>query len=410
MPSLGATDYDYLVISDLTELESMGGDYNPEMKIIGKSIRNDFLVLDKYSNRSGNSKFFHLLLSEMNRLYKIAENIFGKEIFWTQEAVIRYITIIANQINKYKPLISKNLPPLYFEQLIDKITLSACRRTVIKQWKDVLSSGDGMKTFMEVFDDLFTNALTRHKGEFIHKLKKTDILTRAVHESDCDESRFVPWPSSRSQNRWNPPGKAFLYLSYMEKDLPYNEELSLGEYVCILECRTEKGTDCCFCKFEPVNDADIIDLSYNDVSLYSIRKELLDYQDGVVESTKDQLLEEISEGKLNTDEQSIKNRIHQVTGVDDSAKKIIEENTAKQILKIICSSIYEKVDGTEAEKEEAYRSFHILSEYLEKKGLSGIIYPCTRNLSLTQGKNVVLFDRLGAKPIKGTIRHYTFNG
>ena len=90
-----------------------------------------------------------------------------------------------------------------------------------------------------------------------------------------------------------------------------------------------------------MNDADIIDLSYNDVSLYSIRKELLDYQDGVVESTKDQLLEEISEGKLNTDEQSIKNRIHQITGVDDSVKKIIEENTAKQILKIICSSIYE---------------------------------------------------------------------
>ena len=62
---------------------------------------------------------------------------------------------------------------------------------------------------------------------------------------------------------------------------------------------------------------------------------------------------------------------------------------------------------TDVLKEEAYRSFHILSEYLESRGVTGIIYPCTRTNKVV-GKNVVLFNIHDATPIDGSIREIIY--
>ena len=54
--------------------------------------------------------------------------------------------------------------------------------------------------------------------------------------------------------------------------------------------------------------------------------------------------------------------------IDES---IIQESYAKQYLKMVCNCIYKKVDeSSEDKKEKAYKSFHILSEYLENKGVT----------------------------------------
>lgn len=72
--------------------------------------------------------------------------------------------------------------------------------------------------------------------------------------------------------------------------------------------------------------------------------------------------------------------------------------------------IYKKVDENDADgKEKAYKSFQILAKYLEKKGITGIIYPCTRTNRI-KGKNVVLFNIHDAVPIIGSITQYHYNG
>ena len=55
----------------------------------------------------------------------------------------------------------------------------------------------------------------------------------------------------------------------------------------------------------------------------------------------------------------------------------------------------------------AYKSFHILSKYLESKGSTGIIYPCTRTNKI-QGKNLVLFNVKDATPIVDSVRKYYY--
>ena len=76
---------------------------------------------------------------------------------------------------------------------------------------------------------------------------------------------------------------------------------------------------------------------------------------------------------------------------------------AKQYLKMVCNIIYKKVDEKDETGKEKYKSFHILSMYLESKGVTGIIYPCTRTNKVV-GKNLVLFNPADAKPIEESIR------
>ena len=89
-------------------------------------------------------------------------------------------------------------------------------------------------------------------------------------------------------------------------------------------------------------------------------------------------------------------------------RSIIEKAIAKTYLKMVCNTIYKKVDEDDnAGKEKAYKSFHILAGYLESKGITGIIYPCTRTKKII-GKNLVLFNRYDAVPIKDSIREIIY--
>jgi len=87
---------------------------------------------------------------------------------------------------------------------------------------------------------------------------------------------------------------------------------------------------------------------------------------------------------------------------------VLTESIAKQYLKSVCSCIYSKVDDKdEMEKARAYKSFHILAEYLESKGITGILYPSTRTKRM-EGNNIVLFNKEDAAPVHGSIKQYLY--
>lgn len=111
---------------------------------------------------------------------------------------------------------------------------------------------------------------------------------------------------------------------------------------------------------------------------------------------------------MGTTKRSVKRYIKK--NVDETIidRSIIEKAIAKTYLKMVCNTIYKKVDEDDnAGKEKAYKSFHILAGYLESKGITGIIYPCTRTKKII-GKNLVLFNRYDAVPIKDSIREIIY--
>lgn len=297
----------------------------------------------------------------------------------------------------------------YYNQLIDDIQMENARVIIEKQWQDVASAEDGLKSFKEIFDDIFTKCLNNNKDKFFHKLNDTDVLCRVVNDKYAiNKERFIPWDNTDTLNRWNPPGKTYLYLSFTEKDEMYDSKLKLSEYICLEEYRAKENNKYYFCNFRPINEGVIFDLSYNDVPLRRIKNILLDYQDGLASKMIQELMANPNAMQKYQNKNKLKKDIKKMQIKHEIDKDIIEESIAKQYLKMICNCIYKKVDETDdAKKELAYKSFWALAQYLEEKGVTGIIYPCTRT-NKVHGKNLVLFNKYDAEPIESSIRAFDY--
>jgi len=389
-------DYSFLMLEELQKLEQLSDEYSGELRFLSKKIRNDLWNVDY------NTEKLAKLLQIMNRTY---EMIFGYIDYFDLSCIIEYVKLLA----KYCYIICPNLNADYYNQLIDDIQMESARIIIEEQWKDITASEDGLKSFKEIFDDIFTQCLNGNKDKFFHKLKDTDVLCRVVNDKyPINRARFIPLDNSSAYNRWNPPGKSFLYLSFDEDEKAYSSELKLSEYICLEEYRAEKGNKFYFCNFKPVTEGVIFDLSYNDVSLRKIKNMLTEYEDTLASQMIEEIMKEPDALKKYENKKKLKKRVKKLQLKYQIDKGIIEESIAKQYLKMICKCIYKKVDETDDEKKEiAYKSFWALAAYLEEQGVTGMIYPCTRTNKVV-GKNLVLFNKYDAEPIEDSIREFNY--
>ena len=388
-------DYSYYMLRELQRLENLSDEYCEELRLLSKRIRKDFWT-------KNNEATLSKLLNIINNTY---ETIFGYIDYFELSCIIEYIKLLA----KYCFMICPHLNADYYNQLIDDIQMENARVIIEKQWQDVASAEDGLKSFKEIFDDIFTKCLNNNKDKFFHKLNDTDVLCRVVNDKYAiNKERFIPWDNTDTLNRWNPPGKTYLYLSFTEKDEMYDSKLKLSEYICLEEYRAKENNKYYFCNFRPINEGVIFDLSYNDVPLRRIKNILLDYQDGLASKMIQELMANPNAMQKYQNKNKLKKDIKKMQIKHEIDKDIIEESIAKQYLKMICNCIYKKVDETDdAKKELAYKSFWALAQYLEEKGVTGIIYPCTRT-NKVHGKNLVLFNKYDAEPIESSIRAFDY--
>lgn len=141
---------------------------------------------------------------------------------------------------------------------------------------------------------------------------------------------------------------------------------------------------------------------------------LIDEMDKYEETLKDLFVEATLSNpsevkKLGTTKRSVKRYVEKNVNGSIIDRSFVEIAVAKQYLKMICNTIYKKVDEEDdAGKKKAYKSFHVLAGYLESKGITGIIYPCTRTKKII-GKNLVLFNRYDATPIETSIREIIYD-
>lgn len=380
------------IILELDKLEKFSPKYEAELRLLSKRIRKDF-----WDNNDVN------LLNLLVFANRSIDKKYPNRNVCTYELLEDYI----NAIKLFGLLYVPKLNVDYYERLADDIQLENARVVIERDWEIINSSPDSEKSFLEIFDDVFINSIDKHSEAFFYPLKKTDILCRVVDGWGHNTDRFIPWPN-KTHNRWDPPGRTYLYLSFSETYQKYSDEFSLNEYICLEEYRAQNGEKYSFCLFEPLVEGKILDLSYNDIELTAI-KHSMDIHGREIEK---QVLAE-----LTADSEKVKQYVKSPKKLKKEIKnktekylnrKVIEDAVAKQYLKMVCNTIYKKVDEEdEAEKEKAYKSFHVLSTYLESKGVTGIIYPCTRTNKVV-GKNLVLFNPADAKPIEESIREVIY--
>lgn len=388
------SDYEF-VLYQLDILENLSKEYKNELMFLSRKIRDDIWQIDI------NTKQLGYFLQKINNVFSLFNKILGSEGFYSLNTVIEYVKCLA----KYSCFYAPNLPHFYFNELVNDLQLDSAKRIIDKQWRDILSSEDGYKSFLEIFDDVFTKAILLHKDKFFHKLSSNDYLCRVVEDINCDKNRFIPWPS-KTQNRWNPPNTQFLYLSFAHEKVPFSKNLTVNEFVCLEEIQAKKGVTYSFCDFSPTNAGNILDLSYNDMSMTQAKNILNKYFDSMIDNIYESLISEPDAFEKYKDKNKLKQAIEHKMSINPIDESVLIESFAKQYLIMICRCIYKKVDKSDESKlEEAYKSFHILSKYLKTKGVTGIIYPCTRTNKVC-GKNIVLFDVNDAMPIESTIREY----
>ena len=382
----------FRMLHELERLENLSDEYSGALRLLSKRIRKDFWT-DK------TEKKLAIVLANLNDCYEVvAEYDFGLEY------IIQYIKILA----KYAVFIKPELKTEYYNELIDDIQIENARGIIEKQWENVLLAEDGLKSFKEIFDDIFQKCLRIHQDKFFCELEESDVICRVVNDKyPINKERFIPWDNTDTINRWNPPGKTYLYLSYTKVDEQYNSRLKLSEYICLEEYRANKGERYYFCNFRPTKKGHILNLSYNDNSLRTYKNMLINHEADLENKILEEVMNNSDIDKFQS-KRKIKRAIKKAQKKYDVDKEIIEESVAKQYLKMICSCIYKKVDEIDEEKrEEAYKSFWILANYLEEKGVTGIIYPCTRDRKIC-GKNIVLFNKYDAEPIESTIREFNY--
>lgn len=386
-----------LILDELQKLENLSSEYEPILMLISNRIRRDLW-------QSGNNDaILYKMLSECRKQLDIDYKYTGK---YTEDMFIDYIM----NFKPYSVFLGVNLQPYYFEKFVSDVRLENARNIIEKQWDNIICAAENSdKAFIDIFDDVFSKCIEKYDDVFFYALSESDILCRVVTDWGWDESRFIPWDNKDNMNRWNPPGKTYWYLSFDKREREYTDELSVSEYICLEEYRAKKGNKYSFCHFKPIKKGRILDLSYNDVELWKIEMALDRYQEIVKDLFVNSTLSDQAELKnMGTTKRSVKRYIKK--NVDETIidRSIIEKAIAKTYLKMVCNTIYKKVDEDDnAGKEKAYKSFHILAGYLESKGITRIIYPCTRTKKII-GKNLVLFNRYDAVPIKDSIREIIY--
>lgn len=382
------------MLQALYVLENLSAKRNKEFLFISKRIRKDIW-------NKANTERLCYLIERINSIYSMFREILGEDIFSDLNMPGEYIRLL----DRYKAVYGNPQPAEYYLQFLDDLQLYSASLIIEEQWQHITSSEDGLKTFIEIFDDVFSQCIDVHKDKFFHSLSETDVLCRAVKGTGYDINRFIPWPT-KTHNRWNPPGTQFLYLSFDTEVKPYTDTLTLNEYICLLEIRATKGQIYSICDFQAVAPGNILDLSYNDMTIADTRKIIDRHYDDVFQKVLDDLLKNpkaVSHAKTRKKDALMRD-IQKSMEDFPLQREVLEEAYAKQYLIMVCSCIYKKVDETDEDKKAlAYKSFQILCQYLMEKGVTGIVYPCTRTNKVI-GKNLVLFNVKDAIPLENTIR------
>ncbi len=390
-------NYNMLILDELQRLENLSSEYKAILILISKRIRRDLWQWGK------NDVMLYKMLNECGKQLDMAYKDTGQ---YMEQDFTDYIL----SLRPYYFLLGVHLQPHYFEKFVSDVRLENARNVIEKQWDNIICAAENTdKAFIDIFDDVFSKCIEKYEDEFFYALSVSDVLCRVVKEWGWDESRFIPRDNIATINRWNPPGKTYLYLSFDKNERKYNDELSVSEYICLEEYRAKNGNKYSFCHFKPIKEGKILDLSYNDVELWKIEMALDRYEEIVKDLFFNSTLsDKVELKKMGTTRRSVKRYIKKNVNKTLIDSSIIEKAIAKTYLKMICNTIYKKVDEDDnAGKEKAYKSFHILAGYLESKGITGIIYPCTRTKKII-GKNLVLFNRYDAVPISGTIREIIY--
>ena len=385
------------ILDELTTLESMMPSYKAELISVSKFIRNR--IWGKIDDN-----ILLGVLNVCNTVLSFEVEAFGQEF----EFISNYVIAVANAINNHSTLdISRE-----FSTFLKGLWNEQFKTVVLKQWAQMNPlrrsefTEDELydKDLLQIMDDFWNTLTPESEKAFLHPLKVYPKLVRGrKHQWTKAEDLAAPSLEAIEKyhilNRWTPPGKRYLYL------VDANDPSQSSDKICMEEMRiTDPTMDVTIADFTVCSEAlenKVFDLDYDDVS----EEEIVLQHEFCQAVETGQIIQELNTGTV-----ASKSRIKkQIRKHRTETQNFATIYCGRLFLKQICSAIFTPLDSKEdiddTLKEKCYKSFHLLAEWCEGKGISGIRYPSTRmKLINERGSNLVLFDADSAKANETSFR------
>lgn len=385
-------------------------------------------AMDSYKNPEDRIVFAQIL-NNFNTKIKYCD-IFCGDLLTGDTNQKKYRSLIERQCsNELYTRIKKVLGARWngFLQLYEILYQEKIRGFIKKLWDAMPSDRPVVgaeRGFKNIFEDLHDNVLVKYPTLFIKQLKDVGNMYRCRSWAVNDDYKLM-LPDERyvKNNRWNPDGIAYLYLSCDDKFQTFDGVVNMAQKTCFEEIRLVDGSEVAVCQFKPLKkDAKIIDLCYEDTDPSKLSKEFKTppkeaHQIVVNKILKDTMLakkitklvqENSWDGFVDKAEPDLK-KILKETGLDMKIDELVHIRTSTLMLSLIDKSIFEAVDIETDPELKTYIPFREFSQFLIKKGYDGIIYRSTRmNMIGLSGKNLVLFNKMHATYKEKSMKKYKY--
>lgn len=370
-----------------------------------KVFENDtkFIILQKTLNDIQDKSMkeqIGLLINRYNYSFGIIKNAIV-EMFSVEE-------FLQYSLEFYLNMISINFFHLNIKERYKKKYIQVFRSDILSFWQELKNNNEAStkdRTFIKMFDEIHDYTLKFNKDLFSKNIGSLKGLVRGASGNHLNDYEWmIPKDEFAGFNRWNPKGKAFLYLGYAESES--SSKIKNSIVTCCEELRMKNGEVVTTCRFKTSKtNGMLLDFSIDESLVNTQEKIINESINSELEKivSDENLIEKVKTLKQSGENRKIKRLIKSKINNRTDRKKI-ERYISVMLIQNIVEAIFLPVD----EDKDSYIPFHFFAEYLINKGYLGVIHESTRMKKCGKnGKNVILFNPLDAEPMEGTMKLFT---
>lgn len=143
--------YELLILVELHKIERFSSQYEQELKCLSRCIR-------RYIWKEENEDNLWCYLKIINIVFEESEKAAAIDDFWGLGRIITYTKCLCACCGELKTDKREVL-----NKIIDSIQIANAKVALEERWKNIRSSPDGDKAFIDIFQDIFENAITKYE-------------------------------------------------------------------------------------------------------------------------------------------------------------------------------------------------------------------------------------------------------
>ena len=283
-----------------------------------------------------------------------------------------------------------------YEKLYDYFYWNEMKKKIKMLWDSIYDENIDTNQeigFIDIFDDFHDSLITKYPKKYVKELSDVGVMYRARKWDVSENYNLMITPDEHAcENRWNPPGKAFMYLSVGNCEELFDDTINIAQKTCFEEIRLKNGDEAVVCEFKPRKNAKLINLYFENEDISNIIKNLMEIPVQIRSNLIDVFLNDEDfmshlqainnswsdkEVLFKDNQDKLINKLKS-NNIDKLITRRVSKNMGDLFLTLLDETIFKPVEEKYDPELKDYKPFHYFSKYLMAKGYNGVIYRSTR--------------------------------